>query len=214
MRKVIAGIIAAAMGCGTLYAPPIPPEYDVHTCQMYPEDYELMAKMTRDIEAVGTIPTEPQAALDYCTRVITNRGWLLVEKPPTKGPETFLSKFSHTFPSELPVVVLGVGFRQRSIESQAQTMCHEAVHTYQFERLGTGRLAALYAINEGAFSIEVPAYRMTFRVWATQNPNATRAELEEHATEIITNLYEKYGLGNMPRRCAITLGVAILMLDH
>lgn len=212
MRALLTILLIFGLGCGKLYIPPIPPEYTVGTCEMNPPDYRDMAASTVDIDAVGEIPNDPSEALAYCTKVITDRGWILADKPVLDESSRF-ARFTTTGPTELPVVLLGYGFKERPVDQKAGIMCHEAVHTFQYERLGTMRMAAIYAINEGTFAIEVPAYRMTFRVWVTQNPNTTHAQREEKAADIIANLYDNYGLTNMPRDCAITNGVAILMSD-
>lgn len=218
MRKFIAAIVALAIaGCGT-FIPPIAPEYDVDTCEMNPTDYRVMAEDTTDIDAVGKIPDDPAAALAYCTKLITSRGWVLVEKPTPKDyvedEDSTEPNFTTTGPNELPVVMLGVGFKQRKVADQARTMCHEAVHTFQYQRMGTAKMTALYIIPEGRFAIELPAYRVTFRMWLVQNPKATLEQREKKAADIIVNLHTKYGLSPMPQRCAVANGVAILMLEN
>lgn len=199
-----------ALGCAPLYIPPAPPTYT----DGVPSDrvYEDAARSTIDIDKLGVLPADPTLALEHCRALITDRGWTLVKK--TADPGTQWGQFSTTSGNALPVVLLGSDWDARPVERQATTMCHEAVHTFQIERMGDAVILPTYLINEGAWSIEVPAYRVSLRLWRAHHPDATLADVEAKARDYATKLYDKYGLTNMPRQYAIDTAVAILMLDH
>ena len=196
--------------CSCLKIPPSPPTYD--GCTMIPDTYQKMAELTVDIDSIGEIPVDPAEALAYCEEKMTSRGWKIIIK--TASPSTMWGRFATTLPGEIPLILLSSNWEDRPIARRAATMCHEAVHTYQFERQGTGVMAPIYALNVGTWAHEVPAYRVSIRIWADQNPDASVEDIEAQARSTMRNLYTKYKLNNMPERCAVGKGVAIIMQDH
>lgn len=200
-----------ALSCGKLYVPPVTPDY-ADDCTPSHTEYLDAAASTVDIDAVGEVPADADAAIAYCRQVIQGRGWSLVEKGDASGSQW--GDFTTTLGNLLPVILLGVDWQDKSKAAQAITICHEAVHTFTWDRMGDGKFLATYAINEGTWSIEVPAYRMSLRLWVALSPGLHRNAIEAKAHRYAETLVKKYKLNNMPETCAVEGAVEIMMRDH
>lgn len=191
-----------------LYVPPAPPDYG-EDCTPSDTFYEDKARSTRDISWSLEIPTEPEAALAYCENLLTERGWQTVSKG--GDPETQWGRFNTTLPSELPVVLLGSGYDSKPATSKALILCHEAVHTYQWERDTARVFAPTYILNEGTFAYEVPAHRVSLHLWNAMAGGVSEERLEQKARSYMDNLFTKYKLDNNLPACMKDTGVSILM---
>jgi hypothetical protein len=194
--------------CGKLYIPPAPPDY-ADDCTPSDSFYNDKAASTRDIEWALDIPDEPAKALAYCEDLLTERGWQMVKKGADPGSQW--GKFSTTLPSELPVLLLGADWDSKSTASKAITMCHEVVHTFQWERETARVFAPTYILNEGTFAYEIPAYRVSLWVWSSFTPSVTPQELERKARGYVDSLFTNYKLDNNLPPCMKETGVSIML---
>lgn len=188
-------LFTVGSSCGQ-YVPPAAPDYD-EQCNPTDDFYLKLGQERVDIEALGDIPADPEAALLHCREKIESRGWVLVEKG--GDPETQWARFNTTLGNTTPAVLLGADWDERSVEQQAGILCHEAVHTFQWERFGDLKFLGLYAQNEGTVALEAPAYYVSMQVWKAQNPDG---DAKKQAQRYVTNLMEKYRIVYMPRACA------------
>lgn len=209
--KITTAILCTAylLGCPSLYVPPASPTYT----DGVPDStfYQDRAASTQYLDLVGDVPADAESAAVFCEAQIRELGWTL--QPKGADPETQWGRFTTTSANVLPVVLLGTSWPDKTTEQRARTLCHELVHCYQWDDLGDGVFPPTYLLSEGRWSLEVPAYRMSLRVWKDQHPDATIADTEAQARRYATNLFTKYDL-NMPRAYAVETAVAIMMEDH
>lgn len=199
--------LAAVLGC--VYVPPAPPTYAPDTCEPSDRTYLDLATRTRDVLWSKEIPEDPEAARDYCRKVANDRGWRFTTKlaPPTN----FWGRSATTGSNELLIIPLPQDFERRSVEAQAGTVCHEVVHTFQWERDTTRVMAPTYLINEGTWVYEVPAYVVSLRLWLRYNPGADAGDVEAQARRYTNRLWSSYDLANNMPECMKDTTVAILV---
>lgn len=205
--KRLAVLLCFGLSCRP-YVPPAAPDYD-ENCQPSDDFYVQLSRQRDDIEALGNIPTEPSEALAYCKDHIESRGWVLAEKG--GDPETQWSHFSTTLGNTTPVVLLGADWDRRSIADQAEILCHEAVHTYQWERFGDAKFIPTYALNEGTLALEAPAYHVSLQVWKAQHPEG---DVEAKAESYARNLIDKYKIVYIPKRCAMKQALDVILQEN
>jgi hypothetical protein len=94
------------------------------------------------------------------------------------------------------MILLAPDWEERSVKSRAATMWHEIVHKRQWDDLGRDVMTVRYAVAEGRWSLEVEAYRETFRILRLFG--ATEEELEPLYKRRVDSLWDSYYLGSMP----------------
>lgn len=162
---------------------------------MVPPHYFEQAASDVDVDELGDIPSDPVLALEHCESLAAGRGWTLLKKGAEPG--TSWGDFTTTFGTELPVIFLSKKWDSLAVDEKALIACHEIVHTFTWERMGSRKFLPTYLINEGLWSIEVPAYRLTLTLWAAFN-SATAGEIRAEARRLTNVLFDKYGLKRMP----------------
>lgn len=207
---ILLGVTSTLEGCNLVsYVPPAPPNYDLASCEPSHNLYEIKARSTRDIAWADRIPEDPQKALEFCKDLIKFRGWSLAEK--SGNPATQWSRLTTTFPQEVPVILLAKNFSELPLVTQAQTMCHELVHTYQWERDSPRVFGPTYILNDGTWSYEVPAYRVNIRIWRNAHPHASRRAVRKVAAEYADILWDTYRLDNNLPICLKSKTIDILL---
>jgi len=217
----IAAIVTAALACACpsidqIPVPPSPPSW-AEGCSVSNSFYIDEAYSEQDLLPLYDIPSDPQEALDLCTKRIEDLGFEIVEKG--ADPETQWGQFTTTLglsqiwdalPDQIQV---GRSFKNRPVESQATTMCHELVHAESQVRLGI-HFFTRYGLNEGTFAYETMAYRQSINVKSRLNPDMTFEKKEELANNYLKSLRTKYRVTRMPEECLFSIGSDILLKDQ
>ena len=208
MRPLMLLLTLVLCSCGKFYLPPSPPEYGPD-CRPSDPFYEDLARRERDIKWALDIPDNPKAALAYCEGIANDRGWTFTTKiaPPTN----FWGSAATTGSGEIPIIPLPQDFDSREVDAKARTICHEVVHTFQWERDTVWVMLPTYALNEGTFAYEIPAYRVNLWLWSLFTPDATPDDLERKAIGYVNNLFAKYKLDNNLPVCMRDTGVNIML---
>lgn len=191
------------------YVPPPRPSYS-ETCEPSHSIYFDLMTSKRDMSWSLALGSDPKVNLEFCTKAIEQRGWHIQEKKMRITAKW--DHFSSTLPGELPLVVLRRGFYDKPIDKQAETMCHEFVHVLQWDRDTTSVMLPTYSISEGTLAYEIPAYSVSYIVWAKQN-NPTKQKRWEYAKNKVDILYSTYSLYGVPDCLRDSLAMFIYRSD-
>jgi hypothetical protein len=204
MRLLLCSILLLA-GCKDFLAKiPVPPTYD-DNCVANDPTFEKLARMTKDMSGRGEIPTDPQEAYDKALGIVEAKGIKIVPKENRKSE---FSNFTTTFPT---AIFVAGDWDKFPIKTKAETMWHEVVHVNQWDRLGIEVFVINYAVTEGRWALEVPAYRESLRVWKTFGlPNKELIKMAQRRAE---DLYEGYMLHSMPKKCMFEKTLDIWLSD-
>lgn len=209
MRKLVPLLFAVlflATGCKNLAARiPLPPTYD-EQCIPTDDRFVKWSEDEQDLAKPGTISSDPQKAYDDVQAFFKEKNIKLVPKG-TYGPQQW-SRFTTTLPE---VIFLGKEFDDYSIKAKSVILWHEAAHVRQWERLGPEDFIARYAVTEGRWSLEVVAYRESFRTMKLFG--ATEEQMREAMAERLNLLYEEYILYQMPKKCMEKYSLAVWELE-
>lgn len=188
MRHLLA--IACTSGC--LFGPlPPRPTYDEQTCRPSHDDFEVLARSERDWTALRHIDTDPGVALAQAYDECARRGLKLRKK--RADDSQAWDGFSTTLPG---TILLASDWDEKPIEQRAAILWHELVHDSQYRRLGSATFLAYYAIPEGRWALEVPAYALMFRV--QQRIGASDKVLALSIADRAEFMYKSYRLSPMP----------------
>lgn len=196
-------LLGVLTGCQDSLLPPRPPSYD-KACVPSHDYYVRMAHDTQDM-GTDPIPADPREAIAKALLDLEDRGVVVSEK--SKSDPT--AEFSMALPGR---VLLSHGFYMMDDRMQAATLWHELVHVRQWERLGERNFLRHYVMAEGRWALEVPAYRESLRVM--RHFEMSEDGLKKAAKGQFDSLYEKYGIGTMPRECTEQMTFTIWDLDR
>jgi len=206
LQVTMLGVALVVTGCrsfATTVQPP--PRYD-ENCQPQPSYWLDYARETQDLAPEGFIPTDPVEALAKAHAEAERLGLRLVTKK-AMGIEGY-DGFSMTLPD---TILLASDWDAMSVPQQAGILWHELVHKRQWDRLGREAFLARYAVTAGKWSIEVPAYRESWRVqklWGVSDEQIKKnIEARSHS------LYDDYILGASMPECTKKTSVEIWMID-
>ena len=199
-------LISVAAACGPLRSVRVqaPPQY----ADGVPSDlhYEKLAERTQEMALEGTIPDDPAEAYRVALALLEERGVQVVPKA-TSGSEQW-DAFTTAFPK---TILVATDWNDLSETARATVLWHELVHLRQYEEHGELLMGLMYVTAEGRWSMEVQAYRESFRVKRVlgESEDLIREGMKRRAA----SLYNSYELGAMPREYAINKAVEIWMLD-
>lgn len=193
-------------GCKTLNSVRVhgPPAY----VDGVPQDlhYEKLAYRTQEMAVEGEIPSDAKEAYLVALQEIEDQGVRVLPKAES-GYEQW-DNFTTAFPT---VILVAPDWEERSYANRAATLWHELVHLREYDEHGELLMGLMYWTAEGRWSMEVQAYRETFRVYRILG------EPEENIRKAMRpraeKLYEGYQLELMPREYAVEKAVEIWMLD-
>lgn len=182
-----------------------PPTYD-DKCQPQPSFWMDYALDTQDLAPEGYIPADPEEALAKAHAEIEKLGLRLVKKQKT-GIEG-IDGFSMTLPD---TILLADDWDTKSVPSRAEILWHEIVHKRQWDRLDREGFLARYIVTAGKWSLEVPAYRESYRVQKLFG--VSEAQMRKNIERRATSLYDKYLLGASMPECTKQTSIEIWSLD-
>lgn len=177
------------------------PSYDA-ACRPSDSTFVEMAASRRDLYPISKISADPELALGEALAEVKRRGLTLRKK---KTTETILDGFSTTLPG---VILLEPDWDEKPMRDRAWKMWHEIVHAEQYDRMAPQRFLAWYAVPEGRWSLEVPAYTQTFalQLHFGEPPENVIANIEHVARMMRT----RYLLTEMPA-CTVDLTEELLI---
>ena len=135
------------------------------------------------------IPEDPQEAFSEAKSRIRLAGYGFFNRPDTYNGR----KYTVTFRRRIG---LSAKWNSYPIEVKAGILWHELVHIRQREALGHAKFVSRWLLSPfGRWSLEVPAYRQTIRVYETITRGAFNAT--EYANNKVISMRKGYKLGRI-----------------
>jgi len=210
MRKQIVPFLLLAFvfltGCKALSARVLPPPTYDEQCQPSDKRFMEWALDTQDLVPIEEISADPEESLDQVMAELDRVGLKIVPKGEVGNPQW--DGFTTTFPD---FILVSGDWEGRGDASKAALLWHELVHKEQWDRLGREAMIARYATAAGRWSLEVAAYRQSFRVQRLFG--IPEAQIQRNMKARAESLYEKYLLGSSMPECTQQTSIDIWMLD-
>lgn len=137
----------------------------------------------------GDIPKDVDDAYEMARGLILNSGWKFVRR---SGATAHGRKFTMTLRRN---IFLADGWDDRSTSSKAGILFHEYVHVLQRKAWGHTRFLGRYGNARGRWEIEVPAYRMSIRVY--ERFSGGKFNATKYVESKIRTMRKDYWLGSI-----------------
>jgi hypothetical protein len=210
MRKQIVPALLLAFvflaGCKGLAAKVLPPPTYDEAC--VPSDGRFLewAQDLQDLTPIDQISADRDESYAQAMAEVEKRGLKIV--PKGKVGSAQWDGFTTTFPD---FILVGGSWDEKNNAAKAALLWHELVHKAQWDRLGREAFLARYITASGRWSIEVPAYRQSFRIQVLFGLNED--VIRENMADRAVSLYDKYLLGSSMPVCTQQTSVEIWSQD-
>jgi hypothetical protein len=151
-----------------------------------------LAASTQFLVDVKEIPKDPEEAYHKAQRLIREAGWTFKTR---SGKTKHGRKFTMTLRK---VIWLASGWDDYPIWKKATILWHELVHVRQRERWGHSKFLRRYATARGRWYIEVPAYRMSIRVY--EHLSGGKFNATNYVKDKLKSFRKNYWLGQLDSR--------------
>lgn len=200
-------LILALPGCKSFASKVLPPPTYDDQCVASDATWLDWAEDTQDLSPAGAVPSDPTEAYKAALGEANRLGLRIVPKTETGYGQ--IDGFSTTLPD---TILLAADWEQKTDAAKAEILWHELVHKRQWDRIGREGFLARYIVAAGRWSIEVPAYRESFRVQRLFG-NAEH-EVARSILNRSESLYSSYTLGGSMPECTKQTSITIWKLDQ
>lgn len=140
---------------------------------------------------INEIPKDHQKAYDKAKRLIKDAGWTFKKR---SGTTKHGRKFTMTMRK---IIWLSAEWDSYEIWKKAMILWHEYIHVLQRKKWGHASFLRRYATARGRWFIEVPAYRMSIRVY--ERLSGGKFNATKYVESKLVSMRKSYWLGTIKK---------------